>query len=193
MARAGSRWVMLITVTGMAVVFCGALMIMMNFAKVEIKKRDREKPPEKSNEPAGPFAERIKQLSHKEFAVTQRGQDDAAFFGRYVEKKDPGLYLDVVSGEALFSSLDKLDPVSGYAEFSKSFNPSLLVEQEAVVTGEKKVLVNSKAAQSYLGWIAADENGARRYVINSSSLRFVPVAELEKNGLGQHRTLFPQP
>ena len=182
---------MLITVTGMAVVFCGALMIMMNFAKVEIKKRGSEKPPQKSNEPTGPFAERIKQLSGKEFAVTQRGQDDAASFGRYVANNDPGLYLDVVSGEVLFTSFDKLDPVAGYAEFAKSLNPSLLVEQEAIVTGEKKVLVKSKTAQSYLGWIAADENGARRYVINSSALRFVPVSELEKNSLGQHRALFP--
>ncbi len=193
MARAGSRWVMLITVTGMAVVFCGALMIMMNFAKVEIKKRDRDKPPEKPNQPAGPFAERIKQLSHKEFAVTQRGQDDAASFGRHVEKKDPGLYLDVVSGEVLFTSLDKLDPVAGFAEFSKSFNPSLLVEQEAIVSGETKLLVKSKTAQSYLGWIITDENNTRRYIINSSALRFVPVSELEKKGLGQHSALFPQP
>ncbi len=193
MARAGSRWVTLITVTGMAVVFCGALMIMMNFATVEIKKRAGEMPPVKSNEPAGPFAERIKQLTHKEFAVTQRGQDDAASFGRYVENKDPGLYLDVVSGEVLFTSLDKLDPAAGFAEFSGAFNPSLLIEQEAVVSGETKLLVKSKTAQSYLGWITTDENGARRYIINSSALRFIPGAELEKNDLGQHRTLFPTP
>ncbi len=193
MARASSRWVMLITFTGMAVVLCGALMTMLNFAKVEIKKRGLEVQPKKPNEPSGPFAEKIKSLTREEQLVTQLGRDDRPSFGRYVATNDPGLYLDIVSDEVLFTSLDKLETVLGFAEFSKPFDPALLTEQQAMILDQPRLQVKSKTAQSYLGWIATDDNGARRYVINSSALRFVPAADLEKSGLGQHRALFPPP
>ena len=193
MARAGSRWVLLITFTGMAVVLCGALMTMMNFAKVEIRKRKGEVQPNKPNEPTGPFAARILELSREERLVTQLGKDDRPSFGRYVATKDPGLYLDIVSGEVLFSSLDKLEPVLGFAEFSKPFDPALLTEQQTTIEDQPRLQVKSKTAQTCLGWIATDDNGTRRYVINSSALRFVPAADLETNGLGQHRALFPPP
>ncbi len=193
MARGSSRWVMLITFTGMAVVLCGALMTMMNFAKVEIKKRDLEVQPKKPNEPSGPFADRIKSLSREEQLVTQLGRDDRPSFGRYVATNDPGLYLDIVSDEVLFTSLDKLETVLGFAEFSKPFDPALLTEQQAMILDQPRLQVKSKTADSCLGWIATDDNGARRYVINSSALRFVPVAELEKNGLDRHRGLFSAP
>ena len=193
MARASSKWVMLITFTGMAVVLCGALMTMMNFAKVEIKKRGSEVQPKKPNEPSGPFAARILELSREERLVTQLGNDDRPSFGRYVATKDPGLYLDIVSGEVLFTSLDKLEPILGFAEFSKPFDAALLTEQQTTILDQPRLQVKSKSAQSCLGWIATDDNGARRYVINSSALRFVPAGDLEKNGLGQHRALFPPP
>lgn len=193
MARASSKWVTLATFAGMAVVLCGALMTMMKYAKLEIKKRQSEEQPKKPNEPSGPFAARIKELSSEEYVVTQLGRDDRQSFGRYVETNAPGLYLDIVSGEVLFTSLDKLDPVMGYAEFSKPFDPALLTEKEVTGSNGMRLQVNSKTAQSYLGWIHPDNNGARRYIINSSALRFVPAAELEKNGLDRHRPLFPPP
>jgi peptide methionine sulfoxide reductase MsrB len=107
---------------------------------------------------------------------------------------EPGLYLDIVSGEVLFSSVDKLEPVAGFAEFSKPVEAAILLEQEATVSGEARLHVRSKAANSHLGWITNDEpGGARRYVINSSALRFVPVADLEKQGLGKFRPLLDAP
>lgn len=193
MARASSKWVTLATFAGMAVVLCGALMTMMNYAKVEIKKRKSEEQPKKPDEPTGPFAARIKELSGEEYVVTQLGRDDRQSFGRFVATTAPGLYLDIVSGEVLFTSPDKLDSILGYAEFSKSFDPALLIEQEATVDDRPRLQVKSKTAQSYLGWIHTDDTGARRYIINSSALRFVPAAELENNGLGQHRPLFTPP
>ena len=192
MPRAGPNVALLVTMTGMALVLCGGLMVTMEYAKTELKLKGAGEKGKAPAAPQGKFAARIKELDRDEFAVTQQGQNDSASFGRYVRTAEPGLYLDVVSGEALFSSLDKLESVFGYAEFSKPFNPAELLEQEGTVTGVSRLLVRSKTANSYLGWIEKDESsGARRYVINSSALRFVPVAELEKYGLGQHRALFP--
>lgn len=194
MARASPSSVMIISMAGLALALCGGLAVMMQYAKTEIRLRKSGKAPDSPAGPVGPFAARIRELTTKEAAVTQLGEDDAASFGRYVATQDPGLYLDIVSGEVLFSSVDKLEPVFGYAEFSKPFDPGLLSEQEATVIGEVRLVVRSKTANSYLGWIETDEtSGARRYVINSSSLKFVPVTEFEKHGLGQHRGLFPAP
>jgi len=194
MPRASPNAALIITMAGMAVVLCGGLVVMMEYAKTEIKVRKGSGKAKASAVPEGPYAARIKELTRKEFAVTQLAEDDAAGFERYVRTTEPGLYLDVVSGEVLFSSLDKLEPVQGFAEFSKPFDPALLVEKEATVNGEVRLQVRSKTAGSYLGWIVNDEpGGARRYVINSSALRFVPVPELDQNGLGQHRELFSVP
>lgn len=191
MARAGSRWALLVVFAVMAIVACIALMMTVSHVKLELKKRHSDTPPPEPDEPTGPFAARIKELTGKEYVVTQLGRDDTQSFGRYVETRDPGLYLDIVSGEALFSSLDKLDSIMGYAEFSKPFDPALLTEQKAVAGDKPRLKVKSKTAGSYLGWIHTDDSGARRYVINSSALRFVPAADFEKNGLGRHRALFP--
>ena len=192
MGRANSKWALLAIFAGMTVVVMGGLMTTMNYAKVAIKKRQGEVRPNEPDGPSGPFATRIKELSRNEQLVTQFGKDDRPSFGRYVETKAPGLYLDIVSGEVLFTSLDKLDSVLGFAEFSKPFDAALVTEQKPSGSTGPEFRVESKTARSHLGWIATDDTGSRRYVINSSALRFVPAAELEKYGLGQHRGLFAQ-
>lgn len=192
MRKSSPNVVVGISMAVMAVVLCAAIVMMMEYAKTEIKVRKAQPRSAPPAAPAGPYAERIEQLSRQEYFVTQSGGDDRASLNRYHNFNEPGLYLDVVSDKVLFSSLDKLESTQGFAEFAKPFDPGELLEKEATVNGEHRLHVHSKSANSYLGWIItdADRGGARRYVINSSALKFVAVAELEKSGLAQHRPLF---
>ena len=192
MRRGSPNGFLLISLSLMAVVLCGALVIALEYAKTELK--IRKGPAQKPAAPVveGPWAASIKALNRNEFAVTQNAQDDAVGAGRYVRETAAGIYVEVVSREPLFSSTEKLEPLVGYAEFSRPLEGVVLVEKEAVVSGEPRLQVWSKAANSYLGWLSAPaaENG-RRYVINSSALKFVPAEQLESAGLGKFRALFP--
>ncbi len=191
MALAGSKTTTLVAMAGAGVVLCGALAVLTEYANTKIKVKQ---PPAAKTGPAGPFAKEIAALPHYSGVVTQVGRDEAEYLGRYVRTTAPGLYLDVVSGEVLFTSLDKLETGHGYAEFSKPFDPARLEEKEepAHDTRVMRLQVRSKLANSYLGWISPeDPPGTRRYVINSAALRFVRLEDLEKNGLGMHRSLFP--
>lgn len=188
MRRTYPSGVMLISLALFAVMLCGGLMVLMQYAKTEIKLRgkDQPEPPAASAEPVNPWAERIAALDRYEFAVTQRGHHDVPGAGRYVKTTEPGIYVDVVSREPLFSSVDKKAPAFGYAEFSKPLNPASLVEEPGTVLGEARLLLKSKSAGSRLGWVVCSEAGdaGTTYVINSSALKFVPLAELDAAGLG---------
>jgi methionine-R-sulfoxide reductase len=193
MPRATPNGVLVLSLAGMAVVLCAGLAVVIQFGKTEIKKHARDAAA-KAPAPAGPYAARIRELTPKQFAATQTDIDDYPGLGAFVNTTEPGLYLDVVSGEVLFASQDKLESTEGFAEFSKPFDPSRLDEKNTTVLGEPRLEVRSKLANSRLGWITTDPaTGTRRYVINSSALRFVPARELEANGLESHRSLFPEP
>jgi peptide-methionine (R)-S-oxide reductase len=188
MRRSHPSGVMVVSLAVFAVMLCGGLVLLMQFAKTEFKLRGKDQPatPEAKVEAVNPWAERIAALDRYEFAVTQRGHHDVPGAGRYVKTTEPGIYIDVVSREPLFSSADKKAPTFGYAEFSKPLDPASLVEEPGKVQGEARVLLKSKAAGSQLGWVVRDEAGAAgtTYVINSSALKFVPLAELDAAGLG---------
>jgi methionine-R-sulfoxide reductase len=190
MPQAGSKGMLLISMAVMAVVLCGALAVMTEYAKTEYKVK--KGPDQTESGPSGPFAAKIKDLKFAVYDVTQAGHDETPADGKYVRTNDPGLYVDVVSSEVLFSSLDKVDSTRGYAEFSKPFDPLTIVEKEekSVDSGELRTQVRSKAANSYLGWVVNDPSGSRRYVINSNALILVPPESFEKYGLGRHRELF---
>jgi peptide-methionine (R)-S-oxide reductase len=192
MARATPSISLVITLVGTLVVLCGGIVVMTEYAKVRLKGNPQTS--EKSTTgPQGPFAARIKQLSANEHAVTQGTQDDPPHFGRYVQTSEPGLYLDTVSAEVLFSSRDKLPSMMGRAEFSAPVDASLLTEEPEVVDGESRIRVKSKKANTRLGWKAPDPEGHTRYFLNSTALRFVPAADLEKEGLNGERKLLETP
>jgi peptide methionine sulfoxide reductase msrA/msrB len=132
-------------------------------------------------------AELRKKLSPLQYEVTQHAATERPFTGEYDKNTDPGIYVDVVSGQPLFSSLDKYDAGCGWPSFTKPINSKEIVEHEDQSYGMKRIEVRSETADSHLGHVFPDgpkDRGGLRYCINSASLRFVPLAEMEKGGYG---------
>jgi methionine-R-sulfoxide reductase len=132
-------------------------------------------------------------LTDLQFAVTQEDATEQAFNNEYWNNKDEGIYVDVVSGEPLFSSLDKYDSGTGWPSFTKPLEESNVFEKEDDSLGMKRIEVRSSGADSHLGHLFPDgpQPSGMRYCINSASLRFIPVEELEKEGYGEYLKLFP--
>ena len=136
-----------------------------------------------------------KKLTPMQYEVTQRSGTERAFTGEYDKHYKPGIYVDVVSGEPLFSSLDKYDSGCGWPAFTRPINQEEIVEKEDRAFGMKRVEVRSSTADSHLGHVFEDgpeDRGGLRYCINSAALRFVPLADLEKEGYAKHLKRFEE-
>jgi len=129
-----------------------------------------------------------KQLTPMQFEVTQNAATEPPFRNEYDHNFEAGLYVDVVSGEPLFSSLDKFDSGCGWPAFSKPVQGTEIPEVRDATHGMIRTEVRSKLADSHLGHVFDDGPGPTglRYCINSASLRFVPLAEMEKAGYGRY-------
>ena len=140
-------------------------------------------------------ADAISRLSREQFRVTQQGDTERPFENAYWDHDAPGLYVDIVSGEPLFSSLDKFDSECGWPSFTKPVDPENVEERSDNTLGMSRTEVRSSHADSHLGHVFDDgpmDAGGLRYCINSASLRFIPVDELESEGYGQYLKLFEQ-
>src|SRR6266540_752606 len=125
-------------------------------------------------------AELKKKLSAEQFAVTQQCGTEPAFCNAYWDNHKPGIYVDVVSGEPLFSSLDKLDSGTGWPSFTQPVKGTDIVEKKDSAFGMVRTEVRSKVADSHLGHVFDDgpaDKGGLRYCINSASLKFIPLHE----------------
>ncbi len=140
-------------------------------------------------------ADAISRLSREQFRVTQQGDTERPFENAYWDHDAPGIYVDIVSGEPLFSSLDKFDSECGWPSFTKPVDPENVEERSDNTLGMSRTEVRSSHADSHLGHVFDDgpmDAGGLRYCINSASLRFIPVDELESEGYGQYLKLFEQ-
>jgi methionine-R-sulfoxide reductase len=131
-------------------------------------------------------------LTPTQYEVTQCSATEPPFRNEFWNHHEPGIYVDVVSGEPLFASLDKFDSGTGWPSFVRPLEPTNVTEHADTSHGMRRVEVRSAGAGSHLGHVFPDGPAPTglRYCINSAALRFVPAAKLEDAGYGRYRALF---
>ncbi|HXL61574.1 MAG: peptide-methionine (R)-S-oxide reductase [Mycobacterium sp.] len=151
---------------------------------------NHDQPHQYSKNPAA-----VEALTPEQYQVTQKSGTEPAFTGEYWDNHEPGLYVDIVSGEPLFASVDKFDSGTGWPSFTKPVDNGNVVENRDRSHFMIRTEVRSAHGDSHLGHVFPDgpqEAGGLRYCINSASLRFIPRDDLEKEGYGQYLSMFDE-
>ncbi len=137
----------------------------------------------------------VARLSPEQYRVTQQNGTERPFQNSYWDHEEPGLYVDIVSGEPLFASLHKFESGCGWPSFFKPLEPEHVIENRDTSHGMIRTEVRSRDGNSHLGHVFPDgprEAGGLRYCINSASMRFIPLEQLESEGYGSYRALFQE-
>jgi peptide-methionine (R)-S-oxide reductase len=133
--------------------------------------------------------EAVRKLTPEQYRVTQENGTERPFTGEYHDSKEPGIYVDVVSGEPLFASSDKFDSSTGWPSFTKPIEAANVNELRDDSHGMIRTEVRSVHGDSHLGHVFPDgprDQGGLRYCINSAALRFIPRSEMEVEGYGAY-------
>ncbi|MEQ9261339.1 MAG: peptide-methionine (R)-S-oxide reductase MsrB [Roseovarius sp.] len=133
--------------------------------------------------------EALAKLTPEQFRITQRAGTERPFSGEYNMHKEPGIYVDVVSGEPLFASSDKFESGCGWPSFTKPIVPAYVTEHRDESLGMVRVEVRSRHGDSHLGHVFPDgprDRGGLRYCINSAALRFIHRDDMEAEGYGEY-------
>lgn len=133
--------------------------------------------------------EALSRLTPEQYHVTQQSGTERPGTGEYLHTREPGLYVDIVSGEPLFASADKFDSHCGWPSFTRPIEPAHVNELRDTTHGMIRTEVRSAHGDSHLGHVFPDgprDRGGLRYCINSASLRFVPLGEMEAEGYGDY-------
>jgi peptide-methionine (R)-S-oxide reductase len=137
--------------------------------------------------------EAISRLSQEQYHVTQEAGTEPAYNNAYWDNKEPGIYVDIVSGEPLFASVNKYDSGTGWPSFTKPIEPANVVEVRDSSLGMVRTEVRSAHGDSHLGHVFDDgpaDAGGLRYCMNSAALRFIRRDDLERDGYGKYRKMF---
>ena len=186
--KRGSHKTLWIGLSGAILVVVGSIL----FGYAQSQKIENEKM--NPTKPVPSDAELRTKLTKDQYRVTREGATETPFQNAYWDNHRSGIYVDVITGEPLFTSKDKFDSGTGWPCFTSPISKDKLVEKRDTSHGMERTEVRSRTSDSHLGHVFADgpQPTGARFCINSAALRFIPVEKMKEEGYGEYLSLFPQ-